>query len=178
MQQILHILSLKMGDREVRQILDMLVHNDALKHDVYQLMFSSDAYVAAHAAWVLTRMPKQEVAFLQQHQNEIIDNVMAADANISLQRLSLNLLNNQMYVADDLRADFIDFCLVGMMAAKNPSGLRAVFMKVAYRQCRLIPELLSEFLTYIDMAKSSPMEPAISCTVKNILKEIANRRTI
>jgi len=150
--------------------------NESSRQCLYDLMFVDNKRVAGNAAWILTRMPIGDVEFMQEHQNDIIDLAIKEKESVTLRRLSLNILNRQTFSEEELRTDFLDYCLETMMSVGETPGIRSLCIKLAFKQCVLIPELLGEYMQYIDLLRQQPMQPAISSAVKNTLKTINARR--
>lgn len=163
-------------EAEVAALCAEAVADDVLSMQLYRLIYFVDKRVASNAAWVLTRMPLVSVAFMQQFQNDIIDLSMGEKDSVTLRRLTLNILNRQSFEADTLRADFLDYCLATMMDVSEPPGLRSLCIKLAYRQCSLFPELLTEYMYYADLIRQQPMQPAIRSAINNTLKAINKKR--
>ncbi|MCQ2228145.1 MAG: hypothetical protein MJZ13_00170 [Bacteroidales bacterium] len=150
--------------------------NASSRKDLYDLIYYADKRIASNAAWILTRMPLADVAFLQDNQSDIINLAIEERESVTLRRLSLNILNRQTFNADDLRSDFLDYCLNTMASASETPGIRSLCIKLAYKQCLFYPELLTEFLQYIDIIRQQPMQPAVRSAVNNTLKAINKHR--
>ena len=93
-------------------------HNDNLKEELYQLTFDEDERISTN-----DRCLKEEDA--------------------TKLRLMLNLLLRQPYTEEDIRTDFIDYCLMRLTDPKSPYAVRAQCIKLAYEQMRYWPELLN-----------------------------------
>ena len=88
-------------------------------------------------------------------------------------RLLLTLLAAQPLCEDNLRTDFLDFCMNQMISSGSSVGVRALSMKLSYLLCRLYPELLAKFSSALEMLDdTSPLTPALRVARKNILKKI------
>lgn len=88
----------------------------------------------------------------------------------------LSLLYRQP-LSNPPRVDFLDFCLERMISKKEPSGVQALCMKLAYELCRPIPELIQELCIALGMMEGE-LSPAIQVTKKNILKAIAKGKSL
>ena len=75
-----------------------------------QYAFSEDHRVARSALWGLTKARKEELSQLQVILNEFIDQAMRTE-NSSVRRLSLNIIERLEMNEEDLRTDFLDFCI-------------------------------------------------------------------
>ena len=77
---------------------------------------------------------------------------------------------------DNLRADFLDFCMEHMVAGDEFPGVQTLCMKLAYRMCKLYPELMEEFMRIIDAMEIDYYKPAVKGLRSRILngKQTAN----
>ena len=105
--------------------------------------FSQDYRVARSALWGLTKASKEELSKLQVILNELINQAMLT-GNSSVRRLSLNIVERLEMSEDDLRTDFLDFCFEHMIDVEEFPGIQSVCMKLAFRMCKLYPELMDE----------------------------------
>lgn len=70
---------------------------------------------------------------------------------------------------DDLRTDFLDFCLDQMKRIEEPPAIQAVCMKLAYRMCRFYPELSAELKRTLETIEIDYYKPAVKCVRNRIL---------
>lgn len=130
--------------------------------------FNSDEMVARNALWVLTKARKKELAVLHELLPSLIDQAMRT-INLSVRRLTLYIIERQKMEVDDLRTDFLDFCLDQMMRIEEPPAIQAVCMKLAYRMCRFYPELLAELKRTLETMEIDYYKPAVKCVRNRIL---------
>jgi len=142
------------------------------EHDLqklYSRMLSDDDKVASNAAWILTHA--QQTQWLQTHQHEMIDIAMSTPST-PLRRLTLALLNEQTFEAENIRSDFVDYCMERINTLSETLGVRSLCIKLAYKQCCLYPELLQELQTILELTCSMCDEPSVRCTSLKTLKMI------
>jgi hypothetical protein len=130
--------------------------------------FNEDYRVARSALWGLTKARKEELSQLQVILNELIDQAMQTD-NSSVRRLSLNIIERLEMSEDDLRTDFLDFCLDHMMDVEEFPGVQAVCMKLAYRMCKFYSELMEELKRTLEAMEIDYYKPAVKCARNRIL---------
>ena len=133
-----------------------------------QYAFREDERVTRSALWGLTKAGKEELSQLQVILNEFIDQAMRTD-NSSVRRLSLNIVERLEMSEDDLRTDFLDFCLDHMMDVEEFPGVQAVCMKLAYRMCKFYPELMEELKRTLEAMDIDYYKPAVKCARSRIL---------
>lgn len=152
------LLSQRIGIAEVQAILQSL-HTPEEVEEFIAFTQSKDPRIARNAAWVMTHFDKKQADTFPTHRNQFIDLIMTTD-NIPLRRLLLNIIERLPITEEDIRTDFLDFCLTHMVSPAEPVGVQALCMKLAYAQCRFYPELLHEFHESILMMQGE-LQPGI-----------------
>ena len=131
-------------------------------------VFDVDYHVARSALWGLTKATNGELSELQVILNELIDQAMQTE-NSSVRRLTLNIIERLTLEKDDLRTDFLDFCLEHMVNVEEFPGIQTLCMKLAYRMCTFYPELMDELKRTLEAMEIDYYKPAIKCLRKRIL---------
>ena len=114
-----------------------------------QYAFDADYRVARSALWGLTKASDEELSQLQVLLDELIVQAMQTE-NSSVRRLTLSIIERLELTEDDLRSDFLDFCMEHMVAGDEFPGVQTLCMKLAYRMCNFYPELMEEFKRVVD----------------------------
>ena len=125
-----------------------------------QYVFCSDERVARSALWGLTKASKGELAQLQILLNELVEQAMQTESS-SVRRLTLNIIERLTMNEDDLRTDFLDFCLEHMTDMAEFPGIQAVCMKLAFRMCQFYPELMGEMIRTLEAMEIDYYKPAV-----------------
>lgn len=133
-----------------------------------RFMHSDDERVTRNAFWTLTKATDKELSQLQPILNDLIDLALTTTSS-SVRRLSLNIIERLEMKEDDLRTDFLDFCLEHMADADELPGIQSISMKLAYRMCKFYPELLAEFKTTLESMEPEYYKPAVNCVRSRIL---------
>lgn len=133
-----------------------------------RFMHDEDYQVARNTFWALTKASHEELAPLQTIRNEIIDLAIATE-NSSVRRLSLNVVERLEMNEEDLRTDFLDFCIEHAVAVDELPGIQSVSMKLAYRMCSFYPELMEELKRTIKNMDIEFYRPAVKCVREKIL---------
>lgn len=133
-----------------------------------RFMHSEDERVARNAFWTLTKATDKELSQLQSILKELIDLALTTSSS-SVRRLSLNIIERLEMKEDDLRSDFLDFCLEHMADADELPGIQSISMKLAYRMCKFYPELLAEFKATLESMEPEFFKPAVNCVRNRIL---------
>ena len=125
-----------------------------------QYAFDSDYRVARSALWGLTKATDIELSQLQILLDELINQAMHTEDS-SVRRLTLSIIERLELTEDNLRTDFLDFCLDHMVAGDELPGIQTLCMKLAYRMCNFYPELKEEFKRIIEAMEISYYKPAV-----------------
>ena len=164
-----NILNGRIGIREIRAL-----GQSENREELFHELFDEDKRTSDNAAWAMTHLPEEDNTWLTTKQTELIDEAMRTES-ISKRRLILTALLRTEFKADDIRTDFLDFCLDLMMHPDQPNGVRTVAMKLAFAQSIPFPELLGELRQTLDIMDTEFLSPALRTTKKNLLKNMNNK---
>lgn len=134
-----------------------------------QFMHHEDYQVARNALWTLTKASAEEHRQLQPLLHPLIDLAISAQ-NSSVRRLALNNIERLKMSEDDLRTDFLDFCLEHMIALDEYPGIQSLCMKLAYRMSQFYPELMDELLRIVKTMDIEYYKPAVKSVRNRILR--------
>ena len=112
---------------------------------VLSFLKDEDPRVARNAAWVMTHFSQRLRRELRCRQNEFIDIILSSDDNQGLRRMLLSVVEFQGIAEEDLRTDFLDFCLEHLKMPGEAPGIQALCRKLSFQQCKYFPELMHEF---------------------------------
>ena len=125
-----------------------------------QYAFDADYRVARSALWGLTKASDKELGALQVLLNVLIDQALQTD-NSSVRRLTLNVIVRLRMEEEDLRTDFLDFCLDHMSDVAEYPGIQTLCMKLAHHMCSFYPELMGEFRRTLEGMEVEYYKPAV-----------------
>ena len=145
--------------------------NHSLKEQLYQLTLDDDRRVATNALWVFTHFALADNAWLYAKHDQLIDRCLNEKDATKL-RLMLNLLLRQPYTEEDIRTDFIDYCLMRLTDPKSPYAVRAQCIKLAYEQMKYWPELLNELRQTLEMISCEPLSPGLRSAWRQVMKKL------
>lgn len=150
----------------------LAIYNEVKQEDDFlgfakEFMHNEDYQVARNVLWGLTKATNKELSPLQIILDDLIDLAMQTD-NSSVRRLSLNLIERLKMEEEDLRTDFLDFCLEHMSSIEEYPGIQSLCMKLAFRICKFYPELMDELKRTIEAMEIDYYKPAL----KNIRSRI------
>ena len=130
--------------------------------------FDDDYRVARSALWGLTKARREELSELQVILNELIGQAMHT-GNSSVRRLTMNIIERLKMDEDDLRIEFLDFCLEHMVSMEEFPGIQTLCMKLAFRMCRFYPELTDELMRTLEAMETGYYSPAVRNVRNKIL---------
>lgn len=153
--------------------LALRAHNDCrLREGLFaDLLDSDDRHKAYPAAWALTHLPPEDTMHIKKYRARLADYAMST-TDTSLRRLSMVLLERLEWDIDDVRADLLDFCMEHMMLPAEPYGVKALCIKLAYRQCRHFPELREELRHHLLLMEPSELGAGVRHTRNKTLKQL------
>ena len=157
------------GEKEALAIYNEVKKNNDFIGFVKQYMHDEDYRVARNALWAMTKATNKELLQLLPIYNELIDLAMTTE-NSSVCRLTLNIIERLPMEEDDLRSDFLDFCLEKMTDMEELPGIQSLAMKLAHRMCQFYPELMDELIRTLKAMEMDYYKPAVKSVRKKILK--------
>lgn len=138
---------------------------------IWSLVGSENRKVSVNALWVMTHISDSEHVWIASLKDRLV-NMLLIEKDISRKRLLLHLLRNQEYTPDDIRTDFLDFCLSKINSECEPYAVRAFSIHTAFKMCRHFPELLEELGVYLDMLNQQTLSPGLVSARLNTIKAI------
>lgn len=140
---------------------------------LYELLFDKDNRVANNAAWVFCNFDLYSNEWLYPKHDELIDEAMRTSDNTK-RRLLLVLLLRQPFDKENLRTDFLDFCLGCISSDRESISVRTLSIKLAYEQCRFYPDLMRELRSTLELLQSDLLPTGVRTVRKKTLVGIGN----
>lgn len=171
-------LSGRIGARDVRRLCAWCADadGDGRKAELFAMVDDVDDRVGYNVLWVFTHFGMDDAAWLRPRRDLLIDRLLTA-SHVGKRRLILTLLDRMDVVADDIRTDYLDYCLAGINSTE-PYGVRALCLKQAFAQCRLYPELMPELLSRIELMDYGELSPGLISARRNVLRQIERVRVL
>ena len=170
---MISLLSHRLSMDEIKDVC-LLVQGEqkhSLKEQLYQLTLDDDRRVATNALWVFTHFAAVDIEWLYAKHDQLIDRCLNEKDATKL-RLMLNLLLSQPYTEEDIRTDFIDFCLARLTDTRAPYAIRTQCIKLAYEQMRHWPELLDELRQTLDLISCEPLSPGLRSAWRQVMRKL------
>ena len=164
-----------MNDIEAIRVYTQGKENDARKEELYRVMMDDAGRAGGNAAWIFSHFTEEDNRWLYSKQQELIDGVMHTE-NATKRRIMMVLLERQPFDSECFRSDYLDFCLEHMALLEEPYGIRALCMKQAFVQCCLVPELLPELESTLELMDDNYLSPGLRTAKRNVLKKMKKIR--
>lgn len=163
------ILSNRLHKRDIDLLCTML-DNEAGKEALFCLIGCDDERVGYNALWLFTHFNASGRRWLWSRRDSLID-VLLATTHIGKRRLLLTLLEAMPFNDGVFRCDFFDYC-IGRINSSEPYAIRALCMKLAYKQCCSHHELKVELEGELDILANEDLPPGLKCARKNIIRKL------
>lgn len=158
------ILSQRINLPEIHRLVSWAADDD--KRDrLLELAHSTDTRTSVNALWTISHFPSRENMWLQSHQDDFID-MLLTETVTAKKRILLQILKVQDFDGDNIRTDFLDFCLSKINSECEPYAIRAFSIYCAFRMCRHYPELLAELQEHLDMLSLQPLSPGLRSALR------------
>ena len=130
-------LSGKLQTNVINEICRIANGDKVMKQNIYALAMGTDEHISYNALWVLSHFDSDSSEWLSMKQNDFIDHVIT-ESHVGKRRILLSILNTQTFTKKSLRTDFIDFCMSKISSPIEQYAIRALCMKLAYKQCIIL----------------------------------------
>lgn len=137
---------------------------------LWNLIRSDDRMTSVNALWVMTHLPASDEWILSLR-NEMID-MLLAETDTGKKRMLLQILREQEYSADDIRTDFLDYCMSKINSECEPYAIRCYCIYAAYKMCRHYPELIAELEGHLDMMRFQTLSPGLKSALRQTKTKI------
>lgn len=159
------------GKREISLIVSWAMADVRNLENIYRLSESADERQSTNALWCMTHLPASASAWLHSKQNTLIDRILA-ETHPAKKRNILQLLRDQPYNKDSIRADFLDYCLSKINSECEPYAIRCYCLHCAYKMCRFYPELIAELEEHLNILSTQNLSPGLQSALRTTRKNI------
>lgn len=170
-QDIESALKGRLGKRNIQEVVDWSSKNTSNREKLLNLAFCEDDKLSCNALWCLTHLRKNDSQWLQTLQDKFINSLLQ-EKTISRKRMLLQLLRDQEYAEENIRVDFLDFCMSKINSETEPYAIRCFSLYIAIKMCRYYPELISELEERISLLRREPLSPGLKCAIRKVQNEI------
>ncbi|MDE6295268.1 MAG: hypothetical protein K2M03_04305, partial [Muribaculaceae bacterium] len=93
-------------------------------------------------------------------------NILLTSTDITINRMLLTLLRNMEYSPEEIRIDFLDYCLSKINAESEPYAIRCFSLYTAYKMCIHFPELIAELENHLEMMQCQSLSPGLKSALR------------
>lgn len=160
---------------DIREIVSWATESPCHRDELWTLVRSENRRISVNALWVMTHLPVTDKDWLESLQTDMIDMLLRAD-DVAKKRILLQLIREQRFGEDNFRGDLLDFCLTKINSECEPYAVRCFSIYVAFKLCRLHPELIAELEAHLDMLSYQPLSPGLKSALRQTRAKIARLR--
>lgn len=169
---IRELLSNKLHKSDIEELYGQIVKDDKFdKELLYSLINDDNQRVGINILWVMTCFSGKQVELLRNEHNTLIDMVLEEECEAK-KRLLLTIIEKQTFSKEEIRVDFLDFCMKTILSSNEAASTRSLCAKMAYYQCNHYQELLYELRDIIQLAFNDKITRGVESTFKKILIKI------
>lgn len=136
-----------------------------------KLTDSTDSRISLNALWVIAHLPDSDTGWLMSWRDDMIGSLLM-ETNTGKKRLLLQILRDLNYDADNIRSDFLDFCMSKINSECEPYAIRCYCIYIAFKMCSHYTELLAELDEHLDMMSYQPLSPGLNSALRQTKEKI------
>ncbi len=176
-RDIIAILEDRLGKKDLHLVANWASQSVKNREKLLSLALLSEDKNSSNALWCLTHLRKINASWLQSKQSLFID-ALLKEKDTAKKRMLLQLLRDQTYSEQNLRVDFLDFCLSNINEESEPYAIRCFSLYVSIKLCRYFPELIAELEQRISLLSREPLSPGMKCAVRKVSAEIRTHKSL
>lgn len=162
-----------MGD--IMEMVKEIAAQPQLRNQLLYVAHSDCRTAKNNALWILNHLPESESDWIKSHRDELTDMLLAED-DVAAKRMLLGILKKLDYQPDEIRTDFLDFCMSKINSEHEPYAVRCFSIYCAFKMCRHYPELISELEEHLEMMTYQTLSPGLKSALRQTRKHIATLR--
>lgn len=169
------VLSQRISLTQLKSIVEWASGSPDNLNNIDRLIHSADRRTSVNALWVMTYLVDTEAEWIYSLRDKLIDNLLV-ETDAGKKRLVLQVLRGLEYEANEIRTDFLDYCLSKINSESEPYAVRSYCMHLAYKMCRHFPELLAELEQHLEMMRYQPLSPGLKSTLRQIMSKVRKKK--
>lgn len=169
------LLSGKINMPQIKNVVSWSCGSQENLCQLWEMANSDDRRTSANALWAMTHLPDYNHEWILSLRDDMID-MLLAETDTGKKRMLLHLLKEQEYEAEQIRTDFLDYCLAKINSEQEPYAIRGYSIHASFKMCRHYPELIAELAEHLDMLSHQPLSPALKSALQQTKKRISKLR--
>ena len=162
----------RIGAREIGIWKEMVLRDNLLFKDIYDLIYSANSRIAWHAAWVIDHVSEAEPGKLEAFVPDLIDHLQHLKSS-SLKRHVTRMLLNQK-IPENKMGQLIDI-LYRLLSPSEAIAVRANALQLLYHISLIETDLQSELLSVTETILEEELSSGMRSKAKNIVKSLRSQ---
>lgn len=150
---------------EVNYVVSCTSGSPEKRAGLWRLVQSDDRTTSVNALWVMTHMPEADSEWLDSLRDELTD-MLLNETDTAKKRMLLQILRHREYAPDEIRTDFLDYCLSKINSECEPYAVRCFSIYAAYNMCRHFPGLVAELEEHLDLMRYQTLSPGLKSALR------------
>lgn len=170
-EMIENILQDKISLSEIRTITEQISGNKENLALLWESVRSDDRRIGVNALWIMTHLPDSDSGWIVSLRDEMID-MLLEENDVAKKRMLLQILRRQDYNEDNIRIDFLDFCMSKINSECEPYAVRCFSLYAAFKMCKNFPELIAELELHLELLRMQHLSPGLQSALRQTEKQI------
>lgn len=149
----------------IKNLVSWACESDENIFRLWHLVRSDDRMTSVNALWTMTHLPETTAECLASLRNKMID-MLLTETDTAKKRMLLKILREQDYNPNEIRTDFLDYCMSKINSECEPYAIRCFSIYAAYKMCRHFPELIAELEEHLDMMQYQNLSPGLMSALR------------
>lgn len=159
----------KIGIQEISIWKEMVLKDEPLFNEIYNLIYSNNSRLAWHAAWVIDHVSEADPSKLETFVPEMIDHLPQLKSS-SLKRHFTRMLLSQK-IPENRLGKLVDI-LYNMLSPSEAVAVRANALQLLLNISLIEPELQSELICVTESILEEELTPGMNSKAKSILRTL------
>jgi hypothetical protein len=159
----------KLGAREIYLWKAMVLREESLFSEVYQLIYCDNPRIAWHAAWVIDHVSEDAPEKLEPHVHELIEHLPNLKSSSLKRHFTRMLLRHE--IPKNLLGMLIDV-LYNLLSPIEAIAVRANALQLLFQIAMIEPGLKSELISVTESILEEELTPGMNSKGKKILKAL------
>lgn len=160
-----NLLSKRLCIADIKKLVSWACESEENILMLWHLVSSDDRMTSVNALWAMSHLPETEAGKVLSLRDEMID-MLLIETDTAKKRMLLRILREQEYDSDEIRTDFLDFCLSKINSECEPYAVRCFSIYAAYKMCKHFPELIAELEAHLDMMRYQKLSPGLKSALR------------
>lgn len=169
--EIEEILSRKINMPEIKTVVAWASGNSGNLLRLWNFACSDERRTSVNALWTITHLPETDSNWILSLRDDMID-MLLVEGDSGKKRLILQILRELEYDKENIRTDFLDYCMSKINSECESYAVRCFSLYTAFKMCRHYPELIAELENHLDMMSFQSLSPGLKSALRQTESKI------